>query len=47
MSLSDERMALSAVKMKDTEDPKKLFERLKAAEVRFSTPNHKSKKKTE
>ena len=29
--------------MKDNEDPKKLFERLKAVEVIFNTPNHKIK----
>ena len=43
MILADERMALSVVKMKDNEDPKKMFERLKEVEVRFNTPNHKSK----
>lgn len=43
MSLADERAALSAVAMKDSEDPKKLFKRLKAVEVRFNTLTHKIK----
>ena len=29
--------------MKDNDDPKKIFERLKVVEVRFITPNHKIK----
>ena len=43
MSLVEERIALSVVKMKDNEDSKKMFKRLKSVEVRFNTPNHKIK----
>lgn len=43
MCLADERMALSAVTMRDNEDPKKLFERLKVVEVRYNMPTHKTK----
>ena len=43
MILAVERMALSVVKIKDNEDPKIFFERLKAVEVRFNTSNHKIK----
>ena len=41
MTLVDERIELNKIKMKKREDPKKLFERIKAVETRFNAKMRK------
>ena len=41
MSLADKKITLSAASIRENVDPKKMFKRLKSAEVRFNTPTHK------
>ena len=41
MSLVDEKIALNKIRMGQNEDPKKLFEKIKAVETRFNTKTKK------